>query len=79
MSMVNFLARRLVYSLFVLFGLSIVIFVIARIMPGDPARMAVGARAPQREHLGTVSGRARDGYNPSRIVASRPQPRSRSG
>ena len=47
MSLVNFLARRLVYSLFVLFGLSIVIFVIARIMPGDPARMAVGARAPQ--------------------------------
>ncbi len=47
MSMVNFLARRLVYSLFVLFGLSIVIFIIARIMPGDPARMAVGARAPQ--------------------------------
>lgn len=28
-------------------GLSIVIFVIARIMPGDPARMAVGGRAPQ--------------------------------
>jgi peptide/nickel transport system permease protein len=27
--------------------LSIVIFIIARIMPGDPARMAVGARAPQ--------------------------------
>jgi peptide/nickel transport system permease protein len=47
MSLINFLARRLVYSLFVLFGLSIVIFIIARIMPGDPARMAVGARAPQ--------------------------------
>jgi peptide/nickel transport system permease protein len=31
----------------VLLGLSIVIFIIARIMPGDPARMAVGARAPQ--------------------------------
>jgi peptide/nickel transport system permease protein len=32
---------------FVLLGLSIVIFLIARAMPGDPARMAVGARAPQ--------------------------------
>ncbi len=55
--MLRFLARRLVYSIFVLLGLSIVIFVIARIMPGDPARVAVGARAPQwvvdriREHM----------------------------
>ena len=47
MSMTGFLARRLVYSVFVMLGLSIVIFVIARIMPGDPARMAVGGRAPQ--------------------------------
>ncbi len=47
MSILNFLVRRIVYSVFVLLGLSIVIFVIARIMPGDPARMAVGARAPQ--------------------------------
>jgi len=45
--MLNFLVRRIIYSVFVLLGLSIVIFVIARIMPGDPARMAVGARAPQ--------------------------------
>ncbi|MDH7487503.1 MAG: ABC transporter permease [Anaerolineae bacterium] len=47
MSTLNFLVRRIIYSVFVLLGLSIVIFVIARIMPGDPARMAVGARAPQ--------------------------------
>ncbi len=47
MSMLNFLVRRIIYSFFVLLGLSIVIFIIARIMPGDPARMAVGARAPQ--------------------------------
>lgn len=47
MSLLNFLVRRIIYSIFVLLGLSIVIFVIARIMPGDPARMAVGARAPQ--------------------------------
>jgi peptide/nickel transport system permease protein len=57
MSTLNFLARRVVYSVFVLLGLSIVIFGIARILPGDPARMAVGARAPQwvvdriREHM----------------------------
>lgn len=47
MSTLSFLVRRVIYSVFVLFGLSVVIFVIARIMPGDPARMAVGARAPQ--------------------------------
>lgn len=41
-----FILRRLAYSIFVLFGLSIVIFVIARIVPGDPARMALGPRAP---------------------------------
>jgi peptide/nickel transport system permease protein len=47
MSLARFLIRRLIDSVFVLLGLSIVIFVIARVMPGDPARMAVGARAPQ--------------------------------
>jgi len=47
MSMIRFLLQRALYSIFVLLGLSVVIFVIARIMPGDPARMAVGARAPQ--------------------------------
>lgn len=43
----TFLLRRLGYSLLVLLGLSILIFIIARIVPGDPARMAVGPRAPQ--------------------------------
>ncbi len=47
MSMTRFLIRRLLHSVYVLVGLSIVIFIIARLMPGDPARMAVGARAPQ--------------------------------
>jgi peptide/nickel transport system permease protein len=57
MSMTKFLVRRIIYSIFVLLGLSIVIFIIARIMPGDPARVALGARAPQwvvdrlREHM----------------------------
>jgi len=47
MSFLSFLARRAIHSVFVLFGLSVLIFIIARIMPGDPARMAVGPRAPQ--------------------------------
>ena len=45
MNLVTFLSRRLFHSIFVLLGLSIVIFIIARVMPGDPARVAVGARA----------------------------------
>jgi peptide/nickel transport system permease protein len=36
-----------VWSVFVLLGLSIVIFVIARIVPGDPVRMALGPTAPE--------------------------------
>ena len=47
MSSLAFISRRILHSVFVLLGLSMVIFAIARVMPGDPARMAVGARAPQ--------------------------------
>jgi len=47
MSFPVFLVRRATHAIFVLLGLSVLIFVISRIMPGDPARMAVGARAPQ--------------------------------
>jgi peptide/nickel transport system permease protein len=42
-----FILRRVLLSLLVLFGLSIIIFIIARIVPGDPARMSLGPRAPQ--------------------------------
>ena len=43
MKSIAFIVRRVIHSIFVLFGLSLVIFTISRIMPGDPARMAVGA------------------------------------
>ena len=49
MEFLYFLIRRVFWSLLVLFGLSIVIFVIARVMPGDPARMAMGPRASQEQ------------------------------
>jgi peptide/nickel transport system permease protein len=45
MKLLSFVSRRLFHAIFVLLGLSMVIFVIARVMPGDPARVAVGARA----------------------------------
>ena len=47
MKMLSFVFRRTFHSLFVLLGLSLVIFAISRIVPGDPARMAVGYRAPE--------------------------------
>ena len=49
MEFIYFLIRRVLWSLLVLIGLSITIFVIARVMPGDPARMALGPRASQEQ------------------------------
>ena len=47
------LAKRLVTSLIVLVGVSMLIFAIARVIPGDPARIALGpnATAEQLENL----------------------------
>jgi peptide/nickel transport system permease protein len=44
-----YLIRRAVGFAFVLFGLAVVIFVIARIVPGDPARIALGPLATQEQ------------------------------
>jgi len=45
--MLRFLSKRLFQGIFVLVGVSILIFIIARIVPGDPARLALGPRATQ--------------------------------
>ena len=45
MEFLSFLIKRVLWSVLVLAGLSMVIFVIARVVPGDPARMALGPRA----------------------------------
>ncbi len=45
--MLRFLARRLLQGIFVIFGLSIFIFVISRVIPGDPARLSLGPRATE--------------------------------
>jgi len=47
MEFAAFLLRRVMWSLLVLVGLSVVIFLIARVVPGDPARMALGPTATQ--------------------------------
>lgn len=56
--MLPYLLKRAASLLFVLFGLSILIFVIARIVPGDPARIALGplATAEQVVELRTEMG-----------------------
>lgn len=46
MKLSSFILHRLLLAIFVLIGLSILIFIIARIVPGDPARLALGPRAP---------------------------------
>jgi peptide/nickel transport system permease protein len=47
MNFLKFFSKRLGHSIFVLLGLSVFVFVIARVIPGDPARMALGPRAPE--------------------------------
>ncbi len=48
MRFAKYILKRIGHSILVLFGLSILIFIIARIVPGDPARMALGPRAPEK-------------------------------
>ena len=43
----KYIAYRLISSFFVLLGLSLFIFILSRIVPGDPARLALGPLAPQ--------------------------------
>ena len=47
MKLSSYIAIRSAYIVFSLFGLSVLVFVLARVLPGDPARMALGPRAPQ--------------------------------
>jgi peptide/nickel transport system permease protein len=47
--MLKYIVMRLVHSLFVLFGLSLLIFFISRVMPGDPARVALGPLATEEQ------------------------------
>ena len=45
MNVLFFILRRLGYGVLILFGLSVLIFTISRVMPGDPARLALGSGA----------------------------------
>lgn len=43
--MLRFLARRIRYSIFVLFGVVTVVFFLFNVLPGDPARLVMGQRS----------------------------------
>lgn len=47
MDLLKSIANRLMWVIVVLLGLSILIFCLLRVMPGDPARMALGPSAPE--------------------------------
>lgn len=45
--MLRFLMKRFFYSIFAIIGISILIFVLARVIPGDPARLVLGEMVSQ--------------------------------
>ena len=47
MDLLKSIAKRLAWVFVVLFGLSVLIFCLLRVMPGDPARMALGPAASE--------------------------------
>lgn len=47
--MVAYLLQRLGYSIFVLWGALTVVFVVVRLVPGDPAQMMLGTQGTQQE------------------------------
>ncbi|AKU07799.1 MULTISPECIES: ABC transporter permease [Haloferax] len=49
MSYVDYLVRRAIHSVPVIFGLSVLIFLISRVIPGDPVRLALGPEATEQQ------------------------------
>lgn len=45
--MLRYIVKRLLQGILVIIGVSILIFILARVVPGDPARMSLGPNAPQ--------------------------------
>ena len=58
MTVLRFLARRLLYSLVVLVGVLVVVFALVHLVPGDPVRIALGTRYTPEAYaaLRTASG-----------------------
>jgi len=46
MRMITYIVKRSAYIIFTLFGLSVLVFVLARVLPGDPVRIMLPPRTP---------------------------------
>lgn len=66
--MANYLLQRLFYAVFVLWGALTVIFLVVRILPGDPASMMLGATATQEEIASLRQDLGLDASLPSQYV-----------
>ena len=49
MGLVRFFARRILLTIPVLVGMSVVVFLLLRLVPGDPAQVILGLRATPEE------------------------------
>jgi len=47
--MLNHLVRRILLSLLALFGVTLLVFILSHVVPGDPARLAAGPQARQEQ------------------------------
>lgn len=47
MGIIKLLTKRIIHSIIVLLMLSVIIFTISRVLPGDPARVVLGPRTPE--------------------------------
>lgn len=47
MGFLSYVIRRLIFQVFVLFGVLIIVFLISHLIPGDPAQLIAGPRATQ--------------------------------
>jgi len=49
MNYLYYIVRRITYSIIALFGLSVLVFLISHVIPGDPARLALGPMASEEQ------------------------------
>src|SRR3970040_2360906 len=55
--MLAYALRRLFWMVAILLGLSLYLFVLLRVLRGDPARILTGYRTPSRQSLDNLRGR----------------------
>lgn len=64
-----FIGRRLLWSLVVLFGVLVVVFLIIQLVPGDPIRLALGTRFTEEAYAALLARSGLDRPLPEQFVA----------